>query len=58
MNEQQFTVWLKGFIDLHGAPPTPEQWEKIKEEVAKIFGPKLIPSALPAALRPEDRLIC
>jgi hypothetical protein len=38
MNESEFIFWLKGFTDNMGKkPPTREQWDKIRHEIALVF---------------------
>lgn len=37
LTPEQFCYWLNGFIELHGQPPTPAQWESIKEHLALVF---------------------
>ncbi len=37
MNESQFVWWLHGFVELHGEPPTAQQWEIVKEHLALVF---------------------
>lgn len=37
MNTQDFCYWLKGFSELSGAQPTPEQWQSIKEHLDTVF---------------------
>ena len=37
MDATQFTYWLKGYTELGGACPTPEQWEVIKEHLDLVF---------------------
>jgi len=33
MTPENFTYWLNGFVELNGTPPTPEQWDCIKEHL-------------------------
>lgn len=33
MNPENFTFWLKGYMEQIGDAPTPEQWEKIKTQM-------------------------
>lgn len=37
MDAQQFAYWLQGFSELHEKPPTPEQWQSIREHLATVF---------------------
>lgn len=37
MNTEQFCYWLQGFGELTPEPPTPEQWQAIKEHLATVF---------------------
>lgn len=37
MTPDQFAYWLQGFTELHGEPPTPEQWQSIKEHLSLVF---------------------
>jgi hypothetical protein len=36
MTTEQFIYWLKGFIEINGNLPTPEQWEIIKNTIKNI----------------------
>ena len=38
MTPQEFKAWFEGFTDAMSAPPTAEQWEKIKARVSEIDG--------------------
>lgn len=37
MTTEQFAYWLQGFSEIHGAPPSSEQWEMIKEHLQTCF---------------------
>lgn len=37
MDASQFTIWLQGFAELNSAPPTPEQWQSIRNHLALVF---------------------
>jgi hypothetical protein len=37
MTPEQFCYWLQGFGELGTEPPTPEQWQSIKEHLATAF---------------------
>lgn len=37
MDASQFTMWLQGFAELSSAPPTPDQWQSIKEHLQLVF---------------------
>jgi len=37
MSTEQFAYWLQGFAELHGAPPSAEQWKMIKEHLDTCF---------------------
>lgn len=37
MNRDDFIMWLQGFAELSDKPPTPEQWQSIKEHLATCF---------------------
>lgn len=37
MEPLQFAYWLQGFSELNDEPPTPEQWQSIKEHLATVF---------------------
>lgn len=37
MNTEQFTYWLQGFVEIHGAPPSAEQWQMIKDHLQTCF---------------------
>lgn len=36
MTIAEFKAWLGGFSEGMGAPPTQEQWEKIKEKLSQV----------------------
>lgn len=37
MEPLQFAYWLQGFSELNEGPPSPEQWQSIKEHLATVF---------------------
>lgn len=37
MEPLQFAYWLQGFSELNEQPPSPEQWQSIKEHLATVF---------------------
>ncbi|MBZ6396544.1 MULTISPECIES: hypothetical protein [Pantoea] len=37
MTTEQFAYWLQGFCEIHGAPPSAEQWEMIKKHLQTCF---------------------
>ena len=37
MNSEQFAYWLNGFVELNDSPPTPEQWQSIKDHLQLVF---------------------
>lgn len=37
MDAQQFAYWLQGFAELNEVPPTPEQWQSIRDHLATVF---------------------
>jgi hypothetical protein len=37
MTAEQFTYWLQGYAELNDAPPTPEQWQAIRDHLALVF---------------------
>jgi hypothetical protein len=49
MNNDQFTYWLQGFVEMNGGKePTKEQWKMIKDHLQlcfKKFTPPLMPYA-------------
>lgn len=51
MTPEQFAYWLQGFAELNPNPPTPEQWQSIREHVAAIFK-KVTPPVAPVAPAP------
>lgn len=53
MTVNDFTYWLQGFAELHGEPPTPQQWEMIKEYLSLVFE-----KVTTTAARPEERRYC
>lgn len=45
MTPENFVYWLNGFVELNGNPPTPEQWQSIKEHLQLVMT-KVTPSVL------------
>ena len=45
MTPENFVYWLQGFVELNGNPPTPEQWQSIKEHLSLVMN-KVTPSVL------------
>ena len=37
LDPDKFCFWLQGFCELHGNPPTGEQWKMIKEHLEMVF---------------------
>lgn len=44
MKSRDFVYWLQGFIELNGAPPTPEQWKIIGQHLNLVFKHEIDPS--------------
>lgn len=40
MNTEQFAYWLQGFAELNEQPPTPEQWQSIRDHLKTVFDKK------------------
>ncbi|WP_293705531.1 hypothetical protein [Stenotrophomonas sp. UBA7606] len=40
MTPEQFTYWMQGFAELNALPPSPEQWQSIREHLALVFEKK------------------
>lgn len=49
MTPEQFCYWLQGRAELDGSPPTPEQWQAIREHLALVFT-KVTPPFIPAKI--------
>lgn len=47
MTPEQLAYWMQGFAELHPEPPSPAQWQSIREHVASVFDKETPP------LRPE-----
>jgi hypothetical protein len=43
MTPEQFCYWLQGYTELHGSPPSAEQWKSIQEHLKTVFH-KVTPS--------------
>lgn len=41
MNAENFTYWLKGYMEQIGEAPTQEQWEKIKAQMNGALYPRI-----------------
>ena len=51
MTAEQFCYWLQGFAELSGdAPPSPEQWQSIREHMQTVFH-KITPPYNPGVLQ-------
>lgn len=37
MSPEQFCYWLQGRAELEPSPPTPEQWQSIREHLDLVF---------------------
>lgn len=51
MTPEQFVYWMQGFAELNESPPSPEQWQSIREHLQLVFKketPKII-FGLPAS---------
>jgi hypothetical protein len=46
MTAEQFAYWMQGFVELHGEPPTAEQWAAIKDHLGLVFN-KVTPLRAP-----------
>lgn len=58
MTADQFAYWLQGFTELHGEPPTAEQWQAIKDHLALVFtkvtpNRQAVPVTTPKPLDPD-----
>lgn len=53
MTHENFIWWLKGFCELTPQPPTPEQWQTIKEHLDTFFT-KVTPKA-PGDILPAEK---
>jgi len=40
MTPEQFAYWMQGFAELNALPPSPEQWQSIREHLALVFEKK------------------
>lgn len=53
MTSEQFAYWLQGFAELNDGPPSPEQWQAIRDHLQTVFV-KVTPTFDPAQrLRPS-----
>lgn len=48
MTPEQFAYWMQGFAELNAQPPSPEQWQSIREHLALVFEKKT-----PAVVQPK-----
>ncbi len=61
MTPEQFTYWLQGYAELNPTPPTIEQWQSIRENLAMVFNkvtPPLVPSFPQRPFAGPMELIC
>jgi hypothetical protein len=64
MSEHDFCLWLQGFAELNTQPPTPEQWQSIREHLQTVFKKvtpplnktQLVPGIIPPSYGPG--IIC
>lgn len=52
MTAEQFAYWLQGFSELNTAPPSPEQWQSIRDHLATVFT-KVTPTVVPTGVWPH-----
>lgn len=53
MTPEQFAYWMQGFAELNAMPPSPEQWQSIREHLALVFEKKTPPVARPIQTAPN-----
>ena len=57
MTAEQFAYWFQGFAELSPTPPTPEQWQSMRDHVAAVFKkvtpPVAAPAPRPSAFEPK-----
>lgn len=65
MTPEQFCYWLQGKAELDPNPPTPEQWDSIREHLSLVFKKETKPvfpvspePTAPSPLQPPYRAIC
>lgn len=51
MTPEQFAYWFQGFAELSPTPPTPEQWQSMRDHVATVFK-KVTPAVGPLVAGP------
>lgn len=44
MTSRDLVYWLQGFAEIHGEPPTAEQWKVIKNHLNMVFVHEIDPS--------------
>ena len=44
MTSRDFIYWLQGYAELHGEPPSPEVWNKVKNHLNLVFKHEIDPS--------------
>lgn len=52
MTPEQFAYWFQGFAELSPTPPTPEQWESMRQHVATVF--KKVTTPVAPAVKPPS----
>ena len=52
MTTENFTYWLKGFVEINGTEPTKEQWQIIKDHLELVF--KKETPFYPTKIQPTD----
>lgn len=55
MTPEQFAYWMQGFAELSPCPPSPEQWQSIRDHLELVFK-KVTPKAKEAAAKPADHI--
>jgi hypothetical protein len=61
MNEKEFVLWFKGYVDgIESKGPSKKQWDKIRHELALVFNKvtPYHPNATPLKPQFSDREIC
>ena len=58
MNSSDFAFWLSGYVGDQALPPTQQQWERIRSNLAHATGVTNFNDRLPQLKKDPNRYLC